>query len=39
MFQLPSRDDVREVVITRETIEEGAEPLLILEPESQRREA
>ena len=39
MFQLPSRDDVREVVITRETIEEGAEPLLILEPETQRREA
>jgi ATP-dependent Clp protease ATP-binding subunit ClpX len=39
MFQLPSRDDVREVVITRETIEDGAEPLLILEPEAQRREA
>jgi len=39
MFQLPSRDDVREVVITTETIEEGAEPLLILEPETQRREA
>jgi ATP-dependent Clp protease ATP-binding subunit ClpX len=39
MFQLPSRDDVREVVITRETIEEGTEPLLILEPEAQRREA
>ena len=39
MFQLPSRDDVREVVITNETIEEGAEPLLILEPETQRREA
>jgi len=39
MFQLPSRDDVREVVITSETIEEGAEPLLILEPETQRREA
>ena len=39
MFILPSRDDVREVVITRETIEEGSEPLLILEPETQRREA
>ena len=39
MFNLPSRDDVREVVITLETIEEGAEPLLILEPETQRREA
>jgi ATP-dependent Clp protease ATP-binding subunit ClpX len=39
MFNLPSRDDVREVVITRETIDEGSEPLLILEPETQRREA
>ncbi|TDJ49371.1 MAG: ATP-dependent Clp protease ATP-binding subunit ClpX [Gemmatimonadetes bacterium] len=39
MFDLPSRDDVREVVITRETIEDGADPLLILEPEAQRREA
>jgi ATP-dependent Clp protease ATP-binding subunit ClpX len=39
MFHLPSREDVREVVITRETIEEGAEPLLILEPEAARREA
>jgi len=39
MFTLPSRDDIREVVITRETIEEGTEPLLILEPETQRREA
>lgn len=39
MFDLPSRDDVREVVITRETIEDGTEPLLILEPEAQRREA
>ncbi len=39
MFNLPSRDDVREVVITRETIEDGSEPLLILEPETQRREA
>jgi ATP-dependent Clp protease ATP-binding subunit ClpX len=39
MFNLPSRDDVREVVITLETIDEGSEPLLILEPETQRREA
>ncbi|MGI9039152.1 MAG: ATP-dependent Clp protease ATP-binding subunit ClpX [Gemmatimonadota bacterium] len=39
MFELPSRTDVREVVITRETIEEGTEPLLILEPEEKRREA
>ncbi len=39
MFDLPSRDDVREVVITRESIEDGTAPLLILEPEVQRREA
>jgi ATP-dependent Clp protease ATP-binding subunit ClpX len=39
MFDLPSREDVREVVITEETITEGTEPLLILEPEQKRREA
>ena len=39
MYELPSRDDVREVVITKETIEDGHEPLLILEPEESRREA
>ncbi|MFW6083959.1 MAG: ATP-dependent Clp protease ATP-binding subunit ClpX [Gemmatimonadota bacterium] len=39
MFDLPSREDVREVVITRETIEDGTDPLLILEPEAKRREA
>jgi ATP-dependent Clp protease ATP-binding subunit ClpX len=39
MFELPSRQDVREVIITRETIEEGQTPLLILEPESERKEA
>jgi hypothetical protein len=27
------------VVITRETIEDGTDPLLILEPEAKRREA
>jgi len=39
MFDLPSRDDIREVVITEETITEGTEPLLILEAEPSRREA
>jgi len=39
MFELPSRDDVREVVITEETINDDKEPLLILEPEPKRREA
>ncbi|MEE9208388.1 MAG: ATP-dependent Clp protease ATP-binding subunit ClpX [Gemmatimonadota bacterium] len=39
MFELPSRDDVREVIITRESIEDGTAPLLILAPETKRREA
>ena len=39
MFDLPDRDDVREVVITRETVEEGMQPLLILEPSATRKEA
>ena len=39
MFELPSREDVREVVITEETINDDKEPLLILEPEPKRREA
>ena len=39
MFHLPDRDDVREVVITQETVEDGADPLLILEPEARRKEA
>ncbi len=39
MFDLPSRMDVREVVVTRETVEEGTLPLLILEPEAERKEA
>jgi len=39
MFELPSRQDVREVIITRETIDEAQSPLLILEPESERKEA
>jgi ATP-dependent Clp protease ATP-binding subunit ClpX len=39
MFDLPSREDIAEVVITRETIEDGTEPLQILEPEAERKEA
>ena len=31
MFELPTRDDVREVVITPESINEGAAPLVITE--------
>jgi ATP-dependent Clp protease ATP-binding subunit ClpX len=39
MFELPSRKDVREVVVTKECIESDATPILILEPEEQRKEA
>ena len=39
MFDLPSRRDIQEVIITRECIEEGAEPILVLEAEAQRKEA
>ncbi len=39
MFDLPSRMDIREVVVTQDTIEEGNQPLLILEPEAERKEA
>ena len=39
MFELPSRDDVREVVITRECIESGAAPLLVLSAEERALEA
>jgi ATP-dependent Clp protease ATP-binding subunit ClpX len=39
MFELPSRDDVLEVVITKECVEAASQPILILEPEVQRKEA
>ena len=39
MFDLPGRMDIREVVVTRETVDESNQPLLILEPEAKRREA
>jgi ATP-dependent Clp protease ATP-binding subunit ClpX len=39
MFELPSRGDVLEVVITEECVERKAPPMLILEPEAQRKEA
>jgi ATP-dependent Clp protease ATP-binding subunit ClpX len=31
MFQLPSQDDVKEVVITKEVVQEGVSPLLVME--------
>jgi ATP-dependent Clp protease ATP-binding subunit ClpX len=39
MFELPGRMDIREVVVTRDSVEKGHQPLLILEPEAERKEA
>ncbi|MDH5588606.1 MAG: ATP-dependent Clp protease ATP-binding subunit ClpX [Gemmatimonadota bacterium] len=39
MFDLPSRNDVREVVVTREAVEQGVQPLLVLHPEEKKKEA
>ena len=39
MFEIPSRTDVREVVVTEECIEQGVPPLLVLHPEERKLEA
>ncbi|MFZ5625163.1 MAG: ATP-dependent Clp protease ATP-binding subunit ClpX [Gemmatimonadota bacterium] len=39
MFDLPTRDDVREVIITAESITEGTPPLVVTERARQKREA
>ena len=39
MFELPSREDVLEVVVTEECVETKSPPMLILEPEAKRKEA
>ncbi len=40
MFDLPSRDDIREVVVTTESVEQGVSPLLVHHPEQpQKKEA
>jgi ATP-dependent Clp protease ATP-binding subunit ClpX len=39
MFDLPARDDVREVVITRECITDNQPPLIVTERARQKREA
>jgi len=39
MFELPNRDDVREVVLTRESITEGRPPLLVTERVRAKKEA
>ena len=39
MFDLPNRDDVREIVITKEAITEGTSPLIVTERARTKREA
>jgi len=39
MFDIPSRSDVREVVITAESIENAVPPILVLHPEGRAMEA
>ncbi|HET7790599.1 MAG TPA: ATP-dependent Clp protease ATP-binding subunit ClpX [Gemmatimonadales bacterium] len=39
MFELPSRDDVREVVLTAECVTEGRAPLVVTERARQKKEA
>jgi len=39
MFEIPSRDDVREVVVTPESVTDGIPPLLVLHPEIKKKEA
>jgi ATP-dependent Clp protease ATP-binding subunit ClpX len=39
MFEIPSRRDVREVVVTEESIDQGVAPLLVLHAEERKREA
>jgi ATP-dependent Clp protease ATP-binding subunit ClpX len=39
MYDLPNRDDVREIVITKEAISEGTSPLIVTERARTKREA
>jgi ATP-dependent Clp protease ATP-binding subunit ClpX len=39
MFDLPNREDVREIVITKEAINEGTSPLIVTERARTKREA
>ncbi len=39
MFETPSRTDVREVVVTTECVEQKVPPLLVLHPETRKKEA
>jgi ATP-dependent Clp protease ATP-binding subunit ClpX len=39
MFEVPSRTDVREVVVTADCVDKKVPPLLVLHPETQKKEA
>ncbi|HEX6693686.1 MAG TPA: ATP-dependent Clp protease ATP-binding subunit ClpX [Longimicrobiales bacterium] len=39
MFEIPSREDVREVVVTPECVSHRIPPLLVLHPEAKKKEA
>jgi ATP-dependent protease Clp ATPase subunit len=39
MFDLPARTDVREVIITPDSINEGTAPLVVTERPRQKKEA
>jgi ATP-dependent Clp protease ATP-binding subunit ClpX len=39
MYDVPSRPDVREVVVTKESVTDGIPPLLVLHPEARKKEA
>jgi ATP-dependent Clp protease ATP-binding subunit ClpX len=39
LFEIPSRADAREVVITKESVEEAVPPLLVLHPSAEKKEA
>ena len=39
MFEVPSRTDVREVVVTSDCVDQEVPPLLVLSPEEQKKEA
>jgi ATP-dependent Clp protease ATP-binding subunit ClpX len=35
MYEIPSRDDIEEVVVGEEVIEQGADPMLVLKREAE----
>ena len=39
MFDVPSREDVREIIVTAESVESGKQPLLVLHTETQAKGA